>query len=519
MKNARFFPLSFLLIAWACLAAGCQTSESEPLPVPKKMVSFTVSATQRSADADPASRAVLEANSARWQPDDAIALYAASYGLSGAAQTTLRAETLSDDAKRAVFRGEGEAPAEQDTYYAAYPSDVPVSAERARFEIPAEQAPTAAPQLMMAARSADRVAPGDIALAFEPVNAFLHVTLGEGVTGLTSVELEGVGGETIAGSLTYAFADGQSTLAGDGRKITVSNPTSDFYITLPPVRLARGYRLTFRRGSETMIKCFGYDAGREFRAGGIYTVPAVKSFVPVGADMSGIGTSYDRYLAGDISAANAMDGSTIECNFVIRGISSKLVSAVSLTRNGEALALPAPRADADGIHYEMSLEGQAWQDHEFVLTVNYDGRTETYTRTVSVTGLPYRAAPPTNSGDHPWTKISGGGVSWESSYVHLEGTSAPSIQSPDFHLSGDIGVTVRSNYTKNTHSYFSAHIYSITLAGTGTTVCQHEGKDKGTFDVQGSATFTSSSKAVLCNYDYEARGNSVSVNTVDITYR
>ncbi len=342
MKNARFFPLSFFLIAWACLAAGCQTSESETLPVPKKMASITVNATQRISDADPASRAVLEANSARWQPDDAIALYAASYGLSGAAQTTLRAEALSDDAKQAVFRGEGEAPAEQDTYYAAYPSDVSVSAERALFEIPAEQAPTAAPQLMMAARSAEQIAPGEIALAFEPVNAFLHVTLGPGVSGLTSVELEGCDGETIAGSLVYAFADGSSTLAGDGRRITVSAPTSDFYFTLPAIRLAHGYRLTFRRGDETMIKCFGYDAGKEFRAGGIYTVPTVKSFVPIGVDMSGIRTSYDHYLSGNISAANAMDGSTIECNFVIRGISSKLVSAVSLTHNGEALPLTPP---------------------------------------------------------------------------------------------------------------------------------------------------------------------------------
>lgn len=527
MKNARFFPLSSLLIAWAGLTVGCRSSESDILPAPKRAVPFTLSATQRLSDDDPASRAVLEANSSRWQPDDAIALYVASYGSSGTAQETLRAETLSDDAKRAVFRGNIETPAPSDTYYAAYPADASVSAERIVFEIPAEQTPTAAPQLMMAAHSAGPVASDDVALAFEPVNAFLHVTLGAGVSGLTSVELEGCDGETIAGSYVYAFADGSSTLSGDGRRITVSAPTSDFYFTLPAVRLARGYRLTFRRGDETMIKCFGYDTGREFRAGGIYTVPTVESFVPMGVDMSGIRTSYDYYLAGDIARANAADGSTIElpAELVLRGISSKLVSSVTLTRNGEALPLTLTRADASGIHYALgvsSLAGLEWQDHEFALAVTHSGQTETFTRTVAVTGLPYRAVPPTNSGDHPWTGNKSS-IEWSANQVKLvtSATPAPYITSPAFHIPAATNVALRTSAQVNGLKIFGwiNTTFKVSIGST-TVISQGSEKQSGkTFDLTGNGTFTSADNSVKCLNDYKAAGPHTIVYSMDIRYR
>ncbi len=164
----------------------------------------------------------------------------------------------------------------------------------------------------------------------------------------------------------------------------------------------------------------------------------------------------------------------------------------------------------------------------------HDGKTETYTRTVSVTGLPYHAAPPTNSGDHPWTKVAGRTINWETGYVHMEGGAVnvssswvpkyeypePSIQSPDFHIPGSINIHVKSNYTRNNDGRADDkhYKYSITLAGSGALVCE-DAQGEGTHTPEGNSTFDSSSKGVLCTYKYGHSSIYASVNTVDITYR
>ena len=66
---------------------------------------------------------------------------------------------------------------------------------------------------------------------------------------------------------------------------------------------------------------------------------------------------------------------------------------------------------------------------------------------VDVTGLPYTAAPPTKSGDHPWSEneqaLGRHSISWNSDGVKLEGTSLKQVlTSPSFHIPSDINVTM-----------------------------------------------------------------------------
>ena len=249
---------------------------------------------------------------------------------------------------------------------------------------------------MMIARSADNTPSEDIYLTFEPANAFLHITLDEAVTGLTAVMVEGCEGEVLTGDYTCRFDDGTTRMSASGTtRITVANPSGDFYVALPAVTLNKGYRLTFYRGSERMIKTYGYDTGKTLTKGGVYGVN-IGSFTPVSADLSGVYTNYDIYRLQGAAAANALDGMTIFAdNIIVRGVPSKLIDEVSLRIDGEQVPVVFDSAGADGVVYKVvdgikTFVKNARADYAVAATITVDGQNCEYTRTVSVTGLPLR---------------------------------------------------------------------------------------------------------------------------------
>ena len=85
----------------------------------------------------------------------------------------------------------------------------------------------------------------------------------------------------------------------------------------------------------------------------------------------------------------------------------------------------------------------AWQKHVLTATVTFDG-TEKVSNPIDchVTGLPYKAEPPSNTGDHPWT--GDGKISWDSGSVQLGGVAGSGSQSItlNFYIPGNVNVDV-----------------------------------------------------------------------------
>lgn len=92
-------------------------------------------------------------------------------------------------------------------------------------------------------------------------------------------------------------------------------------------------------------------------------------------------TSYSRYLAGDPSGANALDGSTIYNAGAVITVAETILNndnypSLSLTDNGTAAA-------------SGDLAGRTWGRHTIKATYTLDGVTAEGSTEVEVTGLPY----------------------------------------------------------------------------------------------------------------------------------
>ena len=150
-------------------------------------------------------------------------------------------------------------------------------------------------------------------------------------------------------------------------------------------------------------------------------------------------TSYSKYTPGNPSAANSLDGSTIYNVGATVTVSNAILNnsnypSLSLTDNGTTVSAG-------------NLASRSWGKHTIKASYTLDGVTISKEASVDVTGLPYTAAPPTKSGDHPWSENEQGlgrhSISWNSDGVKLEGTSLKQVlTSPSFHIPSDINVTM-----------------------------------------------------------------------------
>lgn len=99
-----------------------------------------------------------------------------------------------------------------------------------------------------------------------------------------------------------------------------------------------------------------------------------------------------------------------------------------------------------------------WGEYTLRAEATFDGVTKSSTpKTLHVTGLPYRADPPSNSGQNPW---SGGAYSWNSDFVRLHGHTI----SQTFHAPSDIRVNVAQN--AYLYSRVSTCTYTFSLSGS-----------------------------------------------------
>lgn len=163
-------------------------------------------------------------------------------------------------------------------------------------------------------------------------------------------------------------------------------------------------------------------------------------------------TSYDYYLAyknGDSSklekANNAAPETVSGIGYSVSGIDNKLKQP----KFGYSETL---KYDGSTVPQNTTKENESWGQHTVSATVTFAEQTFNGEKVCHVTGLPYKAVPPTsNSNDiHKWNKKRGT-ISWESDKVTLSWATGayPCIYSPDFHIPNDINVSARTKIVRN----------------------------------------------------------------------
>ena len=238
-------------------------------------------------------------------------------------------------------------------------------------------------------------------------------------------------------------------------------------------------------------------------------------------------TSYSKYISGDASGANSLDGSTIYNVGATVSVSDAILNnanypSFSITDNGTAVSAG-------------NLSSRSWGKHTIKASYTLDGVTSSKETEVHVTGLPYTAAPPTKSGNNPWSENEQGlgrhQISWNNDGVKLEGTSLNQvITSPSFHIPADVNVsmTVPVKFYSVCVAFIHAQAQLICRIGgsevenrTGAKASNSFlGSNKSeTYTSNKNGTLTSSNNTVEIENAYTMSTAYIYVYSVDLKYR
>lgn len=199
----------------------------------------------------------------------------------------------------------------------------------------------------------------------------------------------------------------------------------------------------------------------------------VSEFVPVNVDfnvsVSGFATSYSYYAANegiegidakDVSAANAVANDWMgagKATFSVNkeGIPSSLLKFDSFTLVVDGEAFTYSGDESGEINVKATPGHTTWGQKDITATVKYkteDGQEFSASKTITrqITGLPYVAAPPKNSGENAWKVERGNMFSWNNDYVTLKsGALSPQMCSPTFNIPDDITVSVSTKIKRD----------------------------------------------------------------------
>ena len=248
-------------------------------------------------------------------------------------------------------------------------------------------------------------------------------------------------------------------------------------------------------------------------------------------------TSYDKYAAtngiakdlnGD-TGANKCDASTLYNAGGKWGISVNIMSNENYAKklvidfDGDD-SRTYPLTSGANEFYE-DITGCSWDSHQLSVSLTFDNKTVTKTQTHHITGLPHRAAPPTNSGDHCWNDLDGNNT-WKNDCVQLYYSTAtyPKISSPSFNISSDVNVTVA---TKIYREYYWSSVAKGDIrisrynnsSGAESTIHQVELARESTLETSWETTMTSTYNAYYIQHRYMADTGKVNVYYFNVLYR
>ena len=273
----------------------------------------------------------------------------------------------------------------------------------------------------------------------------------------------------------------------------------------------------------------------------------VSEFVPVNVDfnvsVSGFATSYSYYAANegidgidakDVSAANAvandwMDAGKATFSVSKEGIPSSLLKFDSFTLMVDGEAFTYSGDESGEINVDATTGHNTWGQKDITATVKYkteDGQEFSASKTITrqITGLPYVAAPPKNSGENPWKVERGTDIRWNDEYVTLSTIALhPQIGSPLFNIpktadssDGSIDVAASTKVQRNSALLAPGNL-EISL-GTNKLYnkrLSRNAKYEGTLN----QTMTSSQNNWHIGYSYAGVGMETYVYYFNINYR
>ena len=224
-----------------------------------------------------------------------------------------------------------------------------------------------------------------------------------------------------------------------------------------------------------------------------------------------------------------MDEGKAVCTITKSGIPSTLLSvkSVSMLVNGEEYS----KDYTDDGNNTFTLHKTAhtkWEQKNVSVKVVYstpdglefEGTSNTLTR--HITGLPYAANPPKNSGDNAWSRNGNRAqstIKWDSDNVKLSGISqSPSINSPSFNIPANVDITIKSDVKAEKYTFIKEikTIYKVYV--NSTEVSSKQGSFSRTV-LLANTSFSSESNSLKCESTYGATGPSVQIYSVSILYR
>lgn len=308
-------------------------------------------------------------------------------------------------------------------------------------------------------------------------------------------------------------------------------------IVYVPKDMEGGFWIKAIKGQQAMYKSYATKNPIE------NTTVAISSFVPAKVDIdvkiSGFATSYSYAkgidgVAQSIATANSksndwMDEGKAVCTITKSGIPSTLLSvkSVSMLVNGEEFS----KDYTDDGNNTFTLHKTAhtkWEQKNVSVKVVYstpdglefEGTSNTLTR--HITGLPYAANPPKNSGDNAWSRngnTAQSTIKWDSDNVKLSGISqSPSINSPSFNIPANVDITIKSDVKAEKYTFIKEikTIYKVYV--NSTEVSSKQGSFSRTV-LLANTSFSSGSNSLKCESTYGATGPSVQIYSVSILYR
>lgn len=229
-------------------------------------------------------------------------------------------------------------------------------------------------------------------------------------------------------------------------------------------------------------------------------------------------TSYDKYVAGDISGANAMNAETIE-NI---GASLKIDDALLTNSNYNAsFALTLDDAEIGSKNTPSSITysdqtKQEWKTYTLKAIANFDGIEQSATKDCYITGLPYK---PTNMIENDWTFASWN-CKYENNAIKLGGVSGSgectATLKKAFQVPSNTSVVVSTNATIK-----GIIKTTFTVKVNGTNIITQKGEEnKGkNYNLSTNTTFSSGANTIKLNSSYPAAGPSVKVHQFIVLYK
>ena len=221
-------------------------------------------------------------------------------------------------------------------------------------------------------------------------------------------------------------------------------------------------------------------------------------------------TSYSVYENSGAEEANKKDGSSI---FDINATAT-IASEISSNSNYSDILKVTYMTDSGQSSRELSFgtvtqfNSLAWQKHALSATVSFDG-VENASSSIEcdVTGLPYKAEPPRNTGDNPWIIIQNGSVNYikfNDTYVLLKSDgSDPIIGSSPFYIPNNINFKLQSKYKKNGVA-LDKYEYEVNLLSGNKIeerICFNDAKEVKEYIVEGTQIFTPTKNAISCRFE------------------